>query len=236
MGESEQNKNLHEGHRRRVKQNAADHGFSSFQDHQLLELLLYYSIPRADTNELAHKLLSQFGNLDGVFHATFKQLSKVQGVGESTALLLASMGEAFARARSESFQKLPAYKTTESLFNLSKAALTGENREKLMVFCFDAARRLKKEAAIAYGTETEVEIDLRRVVETVIDSGGSLVVLAHNHPSGKPEPSGADVDATRAGAVMLRKLGFLLFDHIIVGDNGSCYSMSADARFAALFS
>ena len=235
MEKKTDSKNIHYGHRKRVKQNVSENGFSHLEDHKLLELLLFYSIPQADTNELAHQLITEFGSLDEVFKADINRLKKVNGVGESTAVMLAAMGETFTRVSKVKSNKKYVYKTHEDFKNLAVSRLSNQMNEKVMIFCFDSAKRLKKEIVISEGNESTSSVDVRKAVQAVIDCNATSAVLAHNHPEGACEPSGSDIDSTRAVCVMFRKLGFILADHIIVGVDDSAYSMRSDSMFSQMF-
>ena len=228
-------KSIHSGHRKRVKSNVIKNGFSQLEDHKLLELMLFYSIPREDTNELAHKLINHFGSFEEVFKANVEQLKRVDGVGDNTALLLASMGESFYRISKATPPKKKFYKTTDDLKELSVALLQGERTEKVILMCFDAKKTLKGYTIISNGDEFSSEINMKEIIKNLVDCDSSIAVLAHNHPTSSAEASAADIDSTRMVCVTLRKIGYALADHIIVGENGDAYSMHLDPRFSALF-
>lgn len=228
-------KNIHSGHRKRVKANVIKNGFSQLEEHKLLELMLFYSIPREDTNELAHRLIDHFGSFKEVFEADIDQLKRVEGVGENTALMIASVGEAFYRFLKSEPPKRKIYKDTEALKEFSLSVFRGEKIEKVFIMCFDKNKRLKRYAVIAEGTETSSEIDMQKIIKNLVDSESSIVVLAHNHPESSAEPSAYDIDSTRTVAVTLRKIGYALADHIIIGRDEDAYSMYADPRFNGIF-
>ena len=229
------NKNIHSDHRKRVKENVAKHGFSHLEEHQLLELLLFYSIPRVDTNETAHNLLNEFDSLDEVFKASHYRLKRVDGVGDNTALMITTIGEIISRMKAKEPVKKKRYKDIEVLKESCSDVFRGATVEKIALFCFDSSWRLKKYTIISDGTETTATIDIAKVVQIVLDTQSPLTVIAHNHPEGVAEPSASDIDATRNVAVMLRKLGVALADHIIVGGNGDAYSMYSDPAYRGLF-
>ncbi len=228
-------KNIHSGHRKRVKANVIKNGFSQLEEHKLLELVLFYSIPREDTNELAHKLINHFGSFEDVFKANIEQLKKVDGVGDNTAVMLASMGETFYRLAKAKPPKKKVYKTTEDLKELVVSLLHGENNEKVILMCFDETKKLKRYTVVSDGDKVSSEIDMKVVIKNLVDSDSSIAVLAHNHPTSSAEPSAYDIDSTRMVCVTLRKIGYALADHIIVGEKGEAYSMHLDPRFSALF-
>lgn len=227
--------NVHKDHRKRVRKNVRENGFSQLEDHKLLELLLFYAIPQADTNELAHTLLNEFGSIDEMLKADINRLSKVKGVGEYTAVLISTVGEFYRRNAKIKATKKPSYNNPEDLKKLAISILSAEDVEKVFVLCFDSACRLKKVAEVSSGDESSATLNVRKTVQAVIDSDATKAVLIHNHPVGTSQPSAADVDATRAICVMFRNLGFYLIDHIIVGEDSSAYSMYSDPRFTQLF-
>ncbi len=228
-------KNIHSGHRKRVKANVIKNGFSQLEEHRLLELMLFYSIPREDTNELAHKLINHFGSFEDVFKADIPQLERVDGVGENTAVMIAAMGETFKRISKAKPPKKRVYKNTEDLKELAVSLLKGEKTEKVILMCFDTKKSLKRYTVISEGDENSSEIDMKEIMKNLLDSGSSLAVLAHNHPTSSAEPSAFDIDSTRMVCVTLRKIGYALADHIIVGENETAYSMHLDPRFSSMF-
>lgn len=228
-------KNFHEDHRMRVRESVVENGFSHLNEHQLLELLLFYAIPRKDTNELAHSLINEFDTLDGVFKASLDKLQKVTGVGERTAILIKTVGEIYYKISKEAPPRKQVFKNIQDLKMLCLTTLSGETVEKVVLFCFDASWRLKKTVVLDEGNENTSTIDICKIVQTVLDTSAPVSVITHNHPEGKAEPSAADIDATRTVAVMLRKLGFSLADHIIVGETGEAYSMYSDPAYRGLF-
>lgn len=228
-------KNIHSGHRKRVKANVIKNGFSQLEEHKLLELMLFYSIPREDTNELAHKLIKHFGSFEEVFKADVDQLKRVDGVGDNTAVMIAAMGETFSRISKAKPPKKRVYKTAEDLKELAVSLLQGEKNEKVYLICFDAKKILKRYTVISEGDEVSSEINMKEVIKNLVDSDSSIAVLAHNHPTSSAEPSAFDIDSTRMVCVTLRKIGYALADHVIVGENGAAYSMHLDPRFSSLF-
>ncbi len=227
--------NIHSGHRKRVKANVVNNGYSQLEDHRLLELILFYSIPQADTNELAHRILDEFGSLDGVMKADIKRLSKVSGVGENTAILLSAIGEMSYRARKVKFKKKSVYKTANDYKELAVTELSAERNENVVVFCFDNSGRLLKTERISHGDEFSASFDIKKIVAALMDSNAANAVISHNHPLSECYPSAGDIDATRNIAVMLRRLGFCLADHIIVDGNDNTFSMYEDKVLTNMF-
>lgn len=235
MEQNSKKPNIHSGHRKRVKANVCNNGFSQLEDHRLLELLLFYAIPQADTNELAHRLLTEFGSFEEILKTDITRLRKVNGVGENTAIMIATIGELHFRAKIEKGVKKVKYTKAEDYMSLAVSTLSSERNEAVYIFCFDSAGKLKKTVKLSSGDETSAYIDVRKAVQAVIDSDAQKAVLAHNHPNGSNEPSASDLDSTRSVAVMFRKLGFLLADHIIVDSNNKAFSMYSDPSLSAMF-
>ena len=226
---------IHSGHRQRVKDNVCNNGFSQLEDHKLLELLLFYSRPQADTNELAHRLLNEFGSFEEILDADISRLCRVDGVGKNTAIMLNTIGEMFYRTKKEKIRKKSKYTKTEDYINLAINELSDKKNETVYIFCFDSVGQLKSTVKLSSGDEVSAYVDVKKAVQAMMDSGAKKAVIAHNHPEGTNEPSASDLDSTRNLAVMFRKLGFLLIDHIIVDKDNTTYSMYSDPRFTAMF-
>ncbi len=225
--------NVHDGHRNRVRNNVLVNGYSQLEDHRLLELLLFYAVPRGDTNELAHILLDRFGSLSGVIGAPKEELMSVKGVGESTVVFLNSLSELTLRVSSQSVKKRRTYRTPEALTELARSLYFNETTEKPYVLCFDSGMRLLCKKLLDNGNSDSSEIKQRVITQAVITSDASFAVLVHNHPFSSSEPSYADIETTRTTAVLLRKIGVALCDHIIVGCDGECsvFSLVEDLSY-----
>ena len=171
-------KNLHAGHRQRVKANVCKNGFSQLEDHRLLELILFYSIPQADTNGLAHKLLEELGSLKNIFNADIDRLCMVDGVGESTAIMLSAMGEAHRRSQKSSADHRKAYKTHDDYRELAVSYLAGESKEVAFAFYFDSADKLKRAVPLSSGDDTTLERMNRRYTTSEFRQ---IVEILRNH-------------------------------------------------------
>ena len=231
----ERKKSVHADHRKRVRKNVLENGFSQLEEHRLLELLLFYSIPQGDTNELAHNLINEFGSLESIFNQDCDALQRVKGVGEYTAVMLVAMGEAFRRYAKAKPLKKRRYKTTDDYIALAINQLGAEEKEIVVAFCFDEVKSLKKTVTISQGDKLSSEIDVRKVVRTAMESNATYIVLSHNHPENDCQPSASDIDSTRSLCVTLRKLGVLVADHIIVGEDGKAFSMQSDKMLSQMF-
>ena len=201
---------LHDGHRQRSKRRYLALGAEGMEDHQLLELLLFYAIPRQDINETAHRLIQRFGSLQGVLHAAPEELTSVEGVGENAAVLVRLVGDMALRARCSSLpQKV-----------LNSPDRTGAYfMEMLYQVCLDAKGKLLTCRCISKGSVAASPVSVRQVVENGLYAGASSIILAHNHPSGVALPSQQDLLVTRQIQEALSPLNIRLADHVVVADS-----------------
>jgi len=209
---------LHDGHRQRAKERYRQVGADALADHELLELALFYAIPRQDTNETAHRLLKRFRSLQGVLQASPEELEQVEGVGAGAALLLRLMADISQRARITSLPEkiLNSPDRTGAYF---MELLAGQKRELLYQVCLDGKGKLLTCRCIAKGTVSASAVHVRQVVENALYAGASTIILAHNHPSGVALPSAEDRMVTHQVMEALEPLGIRLIDHIVVADN-----------------
>ncbi len=216
----------HAGHRSRLRETYTEHGAEAMQDHQLLELLLTYSIPRQDTNPLAHRLLSRegFGSFEELFGADVSELMKIEGVGEATAVLLSLVGSMGRRTAAEKVRGI-RLNTPHAAMEYCKSLAFSGNNESMYVVSLDRAHRVIHADRVSTGTPGEVTMYPRTVVELAIRRGAENVMLCHNHPSGDLTPSGEDLNTTSLIIGALTPIGIVLNDHIIVG-GGKAFSMS----------
>ena len=222
---------MHEGHRTRVKRRFLEEGLDSFSDIQALELLLFYVIPRADTNPIAHALLDHFGSLSQVLEAGVEELQKVKGVGENAAVfltLIPQMGRFYLVDRTKQASILP---TLDSCAQYLLPRFFGRKTETVFLLCLDAKCKLLCCKEVGQGGTNSTGISIRKVVETAIGVNASTVVLAHNHPSGLAVPSPEDIQTTRQIAQALRAVEITLADHIIVADDDYVSIAMSDQRF-----
>ena len=209
---------LHDGHRQRKKQRFLQHGLDSFADHEVLELLLFYAIPRRDTNETAHRLLEHFGTLKAVLMASVEELQKVEGVGESAAAFLHLLQAVGYRALREAGDDT-ILNSVDSAGAYFQKLLRGERREVLYQVCLDAKGKVLSHKRLSSGTVSMAPDNVREVVENALYTDASGVLLAHNHPSGIALPSEDDRQITMQIRQALGTMGIELVDHIIVADN-----------------
>ena len=208
---------VHEGHRNRLKKQFSEHGGLGMNDIQFLEMLLYYAIPRRDTNELAHALLDRYGSIRGVLDAPAGDLITVPGIGDNAALFLETIREALQRYITS------PNKETNYIFSSSDAGkylvpmLRYETTEKVYLMCLNGRGAIINCGEVASGTLSTVNVSIRKIVDIAMRCHCTSVVLAHNHPSGDPTPSREDIAITIRLVDAAKILGVRLLDHIVVG-------------------
>lgn len=210
----------HLGHRDRLRLRARQGGTEALPDYELLELYLYRSIPRADVKPLAKALLARFGGLGGVLGAPMGDLRQVPGVGEAVALDLKLMQEAALRMGRETLRKRPLISSWSALLAYVRTALAHEPREQFRVLFLDKKNQLIADERLGQGTVDHAPVYPREVARRALELSASSLILLHNHPSGDPSPSGADIDMTRQMVEALRPLRIAVHDHLVVGRNG----------------
>ncbi len=210
---------LHDGHRARVKRRFLEHGADVFDDHQLLELLLYYSVPQGDTNPLAHRLINEFGSLSAVLDASVEDLLKVPGVGQHTAILL-HLITPLTRRYLLSRTNLDAIITsTQEAGAYLLPFFHGMRNECVYMLCMDAKGKLLSCCFLGEGSLNSASVDNRKVVEAALTHRASAVILAHNHTSGIAVPSQDDIRSTLLLRELLRGIQVELIDHIVLADD-----------------
>ncbi len=212
---------IHEGHRQRLKKRFITEGLASFEDHQALELLLFYALPRKDTNEIAHKLLDTFGSMKNMFEADIDDLVNIDGVGEHVASLVKLIPELATRYWFTGEQQAFQITSIESAAEFAKSLLYGKPAEHFYIACLDAAYKVKSTRMLSKGTPSETPVYIRHIAESAFRSGTDKVLIAHNHPGGNPAPSQKDIKLTIRVMEAMEPLGVTLVDHIIIANDRS---------------
>ncbi len=208
------------GHRARLRERLLKGGAEALADYEVLEYLLFAAIKQGDTKPIAKALLGQFGSLAGVLNADPKALQRVKGVGETSAAALKSVAVAARRmARSEVVQR-PVLSSWQTLIDYLAIDMAHLTVERVRVLYLDTKNRLIDDHHVGDGSIDEAAIHPREVIRRAMDIGASALILVHNHPSGNPEPSRADIQVTRRIAEAGRLLGIVVHDHVIVGREG----------------
>ena len=209
----------HGGHRQRLRARAAI-SFAALPDYELLELILARSLPRRDVKPLAKALLARFGGVAGVFGASAEELRTVKGVGPGTALDLKLVHEATARMSRGEVRKRPMISSWSALLAYVRTAMAHEAREQFRVLFLDKKNQLIADEVMNEGTVDHAPVYPREVVRRALELGASAVILTHNHPSGDPTPSSADIDMTRQVIEAARALRIAVHDHLVIGREG----------------
>ncbi len=209
------------GHRDRLRLRARRGGTAALPDYELLELFLYRSIPRSDVKPLAKALLARFGGLAGVLGAPIGDLRQVPGVGEAVALDLKLMQEAALRLGRETLAKRPLISSWSALLAYVRAELAYEPREQFRVLFLDKKNQLIADEQLGCGTVDHAPVYPREVARRSLELSACALILVHNHPSGDPAPSSADIDMTRQIVDALRPLHIAVHDHLVVGRDGT---------------
>lgn len=207
---------VHDGHRGRLKERFAKTGFDGFHEHEILELILCYSIPNGDINPLAHRLIKSFGSISGVFEAHYDELIKIDGVGPHTASLLKMIPQITRVYMEDKYTQGTVLETTEQLIDFMKYKYIGRPNEVVYILCFDGKRKLIYSGIIHEGTINASLIETRTVVELALRHNATSVAISHNHPNGFAIPSTEDLNATRFIMKALKFLSIEFIDHIIV--------------------
>ena len=210
---------IHGGHRERLRSRFLREGLDNFEEVNALELLLFYCIPRKDTNELAHILLSHFGSFHQVLDATPEELMAVPGIGEGTATFLPLIAAACRYYRVNQANDCSALDTIEKCGDFLVNYFHGRKNETVILLCMDAKCKKIVCRELGEGSVNSASISARRVAEIALGVKATFAVLAHNHPSGVAVPSSEDVQTTKLVAKSLNAVGITLTDHIVVADD-----------------
>lgn len=221
------------GHRERMKMKYSECGDSAFYDYQLLEMLLFYSIPRRDTKPLAKELLEKFGSLSNLQKASVQQITSVKGVGKETARLIKLTGDIYERAI-DGRRRGVIIGGTAQVAERFRTLLENERSAKFAIMLLNNGGRLQFCDIIGEGSPETDSAPLIKIAELVATHRATAAMIAHNHPKGPAKPSAADIDQTLTLIRFIKTLGATLEDHMIVGSNG-IYSMRADPEYVNYF-
>jgi DNA repair protein RadC len=211
----------HAGHRERLRERASAGGLAALPDYEVLELLLFRAIPRGDVKPLAKQLIARFGSLGAVLGAEMAALKSVRGVGEAVALDLKLVQAAALRASREEAARRTVISSWSALLAYVKTALAHEPREQVRVLFLDKKNALLADEVMGHGTVDHAPVYPREVVRRALELSASALILVHNHPSGDPTPSQADIDMTRQVVEASRTLRISVHDHLVVGRDGT---------------
>ncbi|MCG6884923.1 MAG: DNA repair protein RadC [Silicimonas sp.] len=204
-------------HRKRLRERFLAGGTTAVADYELLELVLFRAIPRQDVKPLAHALLSEFHDFSGVLSAPSERLSQVSGVGEAVITEIRVVEAAAHRLAQTRVLDRPAISGWAALVNYCRAAMSHRETEQFRILFLDRKNVLIADEPQARGTVDHVPVYPREVVKRALELNASALILVHNHPSGDPTPSEADIAVTRQVDDAARTLSITLHDHLIIG-------------------
>ena len=208
--------NLHAKHRERMRKRYLATGENGFQDHELLELILFYTIPRKDTNEIAHRLLHRFQTLEGVFSASIDELTQVVDIGPQSAIFIKTVFDMHNRLLRD--DERTTYTTYEEIGEMLLKKYKHIEVETLVLFLFDKKGRINREAIISVGNSDEAMLNMKNIVAVSASQGAYFAVVAHNHPSGNPKSSFDDKVSTLQIKEALENLNIKLKEHYVIAD------------------
>lgn len=209
---------IHGGHRQRLKNRFLEEGLEHFDEHQVLELLLFYCIPRQDTNPIAHALLEHFGSLAQVMEASPSELKKVNGMGESSAAYLSLLNSFCRYYQINRASSAIILNTLEECGKYLMPFFCGRRNETVYLLCLDAKCKVLSCKEVGEGSVNSAAVPIRRIVEMALGANATSAILAHNHPSGIAVPSPEDQLTTKQLAVALAAVDITLVDHMVVAD------------------
>ena len=207
-----------DGHRGRMRLKLLSAGPEALADHELLEMVLFLALPRRDTKPLARSLLTRFGSFAAAIAAPLPELRRIEGLGEAGAAALKTVQAAALRLVRAEVMNQPVLSNWDRLMEYLNAVMARERIEQFRILFLDNRNRLLADEAQARGTINHTPVYPREVVKRALELSATALILVHNHPSGDPEPSAADVETTRDIATALRPVGVVLHDHVIVGN------------------
>ena len=213
------NKNVHQSHRERMRERGQASSFLAYSDHELFEMLLYSSIKRGDTNEVAHTLIEQFGGLNGVIEASFDELCAVPGIGASSAHQVMLVGEFIRRYVGGFVENHARYDTVRKIAEFVWPRFLGLKQERLYQLTFDNKLSITGLMIAAEGSINSVQVDRRRLFKYAMEKNAACVVLAHNHPHGVAVPSEMDTALTNELHSCFSLLNIPLLEHLIIAED-----------------
>jgi len=210
----------HEGHRKRLRERFLSGGGKAVPDYELVELLLFGVIPRGDVKPLAKKLLQECGSLSGLLQADGEKLKAIPGIGEATIAAFKAVHEAACRLVREEASAQPVLHSWQSVIAYCRARMSHLNVEQFRLLFLDQKNKIIADEVQQQGTVSRTPIFPREVVKRTLELGASSLIMVHNHPSGDPTPSQADIDITRKVIKAAKELEIQVLDHLIIGRFG----------------
>ena len=210
----------YKGHRERLRSRFLETGDQGLPDYEILELLLFRSIPQRDVKPLAKELIARFGSLSGVLGARRERLTEVKGIGDSVAADLKLVEAAGRRLARQSIQDKPVLGSWKDVIDYCHAAMAHAERETFRILFLDKRNHLITDEVQGVGTVDHTPVYPREVIRRALEVSATAIILVHNHPSGDPTPSNADIRMTQDIIAIAGPMGISVHDHIIIGRNG----------------
>ncbi|RYD54129.1 MAG: DNA repair protein RadC [Sphingomonadales bacterium] len=208
------------GHRARLRQRLFDGGADALLDHELIEYLLALAIPRRDTKPLAKALLNEFGGIAALLTADAQALARIPGMGETSAAALKAAHAAALRLLRAQVAERPVLANWQALLDYLRADMAHHGNERFRVLHLNSKNMLIRDELMSEGSIDEAAVHVREVIRRAMELKSAALILVHNHPSGDPSPSRADIDITRQVAEAGKRLNISVHDHIIIGTEG----------------
>ena len=224
---------IHDGHRKRLRSKAEDYGMACLEQHELLELLLYYSIARCNTNEMAHDLINRAGGLREVFDMKDAEIVKTPGIGHQSSFLIRLIGFIMNRPKAPPKNRVDLGRLSD-IRKYAVMLFGGETDEKLYVLLLDQKFKLIKRTLVCDGSSWQIGADKIRIARAAVDEEASAVILIHNHPRGDAVPTKDDLNFTVEIERTFSAIGIPLLEHIIYAD-GNCYPIMRRTKQSATF-
>lgn len=209
------------GHRDRLRHRFLDGGPEAMQDYELLEILLFTAIPRKDVKPLAKELITKFGNIAGVINASVEDLTKIKGISENTAITIKLVQASAHRLMKQEIMQRPILNSWQRLLDYCAATMAHEQNESFRVLFLNKKNELIADEIQQKGTVDHTPAYPREIMKRALELGSTALILCHNHPSGDPSPSQADIDMTRQIKAAGAPFSIVIHDHVIVARNGT---------------
>ena len=220
MPDDKEAKPEHAGHRQRLRERFLTGGPEALADYELLELLLFAAVPQRDTKPIAKQMLKDFGTLAGVLAAPVTALTRYPHIKENAAVLLKAVAAAGIRAAREQVLDQPVMASWDKVIGYCRAAMAHGGIEEFRLLFLDSKNKLIADEMQQRGTVNHTPVYPREVVKRALELGATAIIMVHNHPSGDPTPSRADIEMTKAVADVAGKLGIAVHDHIVIAKSG----------------
>ena len=208
------------GHRDRLRARFRDGGAAALADYELLEMALFRALPRRDTKPIAKALLKRFGSLSEVLAAPAERLKEVGGIGDAVITELKLIRAFAERTAGEAVRKRPVLASWSALLDYCRRAMAYEDREQFRILFLDKRNTLIADEVQGKGTVDHTPVYPREVIRRALELSATAIILVHNHPSGDPTPSRADIQMTATIVEVGKPLGIMVHDHLIIGREG----------------